>query len=197
MNADFRARVAGLNVTDKKLKLTLELDVEIRPIALSSITQMIGEDVTVNLGSPQMEMDFDGLDNHEMDFQPHEERTTYQTDASGVVVHVFPLPESKQEEQQKTEGENIIEGEFTVITDGKDMEQSPSEEEIEEFILSGHAPLFDDIPFDFPQLLHTKKNLGSWTKVAAHLGESVGKLRRDYNTYKERIAEEMRRGDTA
>jgi hypothetical protein len=110
------------------------------------------------------------------------------------VVHVFPLAKSNQEVESETKDENIIEGEFTVITD---VHQSSSEEEIEEFILSGHAPLFEDIPFDFPQLLDTKKNLGSWTKVAAHLGESVGKLRREYNTYKERIAEQLRRGDTA
>lgn len=200
LTSEFKAHVAGLNVTDKKMKLVLELDVEIPAQQLSNTTQMVGETVYVTLGNPQMSMDFSEPENEEM---PHEETVgiKYETDASGVVVNMFPLPEPTEEEKQEPEDETVIEGEFTVVTEDQEeteqAEQEPTEEEVEEYILSGKAPHFEDIEFDFPELLHKKKNIGSWTQVAANMGISIGKLRRDYKTYKARVAEQMRDGDTA
>ncbi|MEZ2661463.1 hypothetical protein [Aneurinibacillus aneurinilyticus] len=206
MNSEFRAHVAGLNTTDKKIKLTLELDAEINPNALFSVHQMVGEKVIVNMGSPQMSMNFDEPENEEMHLE-QPAGIKYETDASGVVVNMFPLPEPTGEEKQEpaAEGETVIEGEFTVVTEGQEeteqepdnAEQGPTEEEVEEYILSGKAPHFEDIEFDFPELLHKKKNIGSWTQVAANMGISIGKLRRDYKTYKARVVEQMRDGDTA
>lgn len=176
MNSEFRAHVAGLNTTDKKIKLTLELDAEINPNALFSVHQMVGEKVIVNMGSPQMSMNFDEPENEEM--------------------HL---------EQPAAEGETVIEGEFTVVTEDQEKkeqerdntEQGPTEKEIEEYILSGKAPIFEDIKFDFPELLHKKQKLGSWKKVAMQTGDSIGQLTREYKAYKARVAEQMRDGDTA
>ncbi|BAU29603.1 hypothetical protein DFP93_12241 [Aneurinibacillus soli] len=43
LNAEFKSYVAGRNVTDKKMKLTFELDVDIKPAALAAITQMVSK----------------------------------------------------------------------------------------------------------------------------------------------------------
>ncbi|ERI10856.1 hypothetical protein [Aneurinibacillus aneurinilyticus] len=206
MNSEFRAHVAGLNTTDKKIKLTLELDAEINPNALFSVHQMVGEKVIVNMGSPQMSMNFDEPENEEMHLE-QPAGIKYETDSSGVVVNMFPLPEPTQEEKQElaAEGETVIEGEFTVVTEDQEKkeqerdntEQGPTEKEIEEYILSGKAPIFEDIKFDFPELLHKKQKLGSWKKVAMQTGDSIGQLTREYKAYKARVAEQMRDGDTA
>ncbi|GED18090.1 hypothetical protein [Aneurinibacillus migulanus] len=200
MNSEFRAHVAGLNTTDKKIKLTLELDAEINPNALFSVHQMVGEKVIVNMGSPQMSMNFDEPENEEMHLE-QPAGIKYETDSSGVVVNMFPLPEPTQEEKQEpaAEGETVIEGEFTVVTEDKEKkeqerdntEQGPTEEEVEEYILSGKAPIYEDIPFDFPELLHKKRSGTTWTKMAMQLDTSLGKLTRSFKEYKDRVAKEM------
>lgn len=224
LNAEFKAYVAGLNVTDKKMKLTLELDVDIKPTELAAVTQMVSESVMVNLGSPQMVMNFGDESQAKEPVEPAEEpRTKYQTDASGVVVHVFPLPEPKPQETDMfaTPGEiktgDIVDAEYTVVSDNPEQDEDDmpeaaeeydgeeetegtelSDKEIEEFILSGQAPRFEDMGFDFPELLRKKKGGTTWTTMAMQLDTSIGKLTRDFKKYKERVAEQMLGGgDTA
>ncbi|WP_052520384.1 hypothetical protein [Aneurinibacillus migulanus] len=200
LTSEFKAHVAGLNVTDKKMKLVLELDVEIPAQQLSNTTQMVGETVYVTLGNPQMSMDFSEPENEEV-FHEQPTGIKYETDSSGVVVNMFPLPEPTQEEKQEpaAEGETVIEGEFTVVTEGQEeteqepdnAEQGPTEEEVEEYILSGKAPIYEDIPYDFPELLHKKRSGTTWTKMAMQLDTSLGKLTRSFKEYKDRVAKEM------
>lgn len=203
--SSFRAYVVKLNSTDKKIVMELKVDADIEAEDLLAAMKMVGSNVFVTLGDPQLSMDFE---DEETPDDLAADPIKYQTDASGVVVKVFPLPEPDKKEQPDKEGENIVEGEFTVITDDQEdentdssgqeetekpdkAEQGPTEEEIEEYILSGKAPLFEDIQFDFPDLLHKKKSMGSWTKVAANIGVSVGKLTRSFKEYKSRVAEQM------
>ncbi|GED18233.1 hypothetical protein [Aneurinibacillus migulanus] len=194
--SNFRAYVVGLNATDKKMKLTMELDSEIKAEDLLAITKMRGHYVFVTLGDPQLSMDFG--DENEEEETSDAEPITYQTDSSGVVINMFNTkPEGEEPDTAGQEDGNPDDTQEETEQEPDNTEQGPTEEEVEEYILSGKAPHFEDIEFDFPELLHKKKNIGSWTQVAANMGISIGKLRRDYKTYKARVAEQMRDGDTA
>ncbi|BAU27611.1 hypothetical protein DFP93_102141 [Aneurinibacillus soli] len=101
-------------------------------------------------------------------------------------------PDTAGQDEDKTDavGEEQVE-------DSGTTEQVPSDEEIEEYILGGKAPVFPDIEFDFPNLLDKKKKRGSWTKIATEMNLPLGKMQRQWREYKQRIAREMRGGDTA
>lgn len=71
---------------------------------------------------------------------------------------------------------------------GDSEEIEVSREKLEKFILSGQAPTFEEIPYDFPALLARKKNGESWIKIASSLGISSGALQGIYSKYKKLLA---------
>lgn len=79
--AQFTAMVKKMATDDKKMVLSLELVGNIEPTSLVKLVDMIGDKVTVNLGNPQMAMEFD---------EDERERRglSVTTDQSGVVTQV-------------------------------------------------------------------------------------------------------------
>jgi hypothetical protein len=68
---------------------------------------------------------------------------------------------------------------------------SVDKDALEAFILSGQAPTFEDIPYDFPTLLARRKNGESWLQIAASLSTSSSKLQTAWSKYKKLVAEHL------
>lgn len=81
--------------------------------------------------------------------------------------------ERNSEDQEKEEPDPAVE------VQGKD--------ELENFILSGNAPSYDDLPFDFPALLKEKRSGKTWVEVASSIGLGSGQLSAKWNEYKNRV----------
>lgn len=62
---------------------------------------------------------------------------------------------------------------------------------LEAFILSGQAPVFEEIEFDFPALLARRKSGETWLKIAPTIGTSSTKLQAAWGKYKKLVAEHM------
>ncbi|MBG9943906.1 hypothetical protein ABE237_15740 [Brevibacillus formosus] len=80
--AQFTALVKKMATDDKKMVLSLELVGNIEPTSLVKLVDMIGDKVTVNLGNPQMAMEFDEIEREER------RGLSVTTDQSGVVTQV-------------------------------------------------------------------------------------------------------------
>ncbi|WP_188065928.1 hypothetical protein [Brevibacillus brevis] len=59
------------------------------------------------------------------------------------------------------------------------------------FILSGQAPAFEEMEYDFPALLARKQNGETWIKIASSIGTSSSKLQTAWSKYKKLVAEHM------
>lgn len=96
--------------------------------------------------------------------------------------------------------EQIAEQEDPADTADEETETDPDEagdpqpaadvqgkDEVENFILSGKAPNYDDLPHDFKTLLTRKRSGETWLQVAGSLGMHSGELSRIWNEYKKRV----------
>lgn len=101
--------------------------------------------------------------------------------------------------QPVNEGEAGQSGEQEIGEDNQQEKASAAssidKEALETFILSGQAPTFDGIAFDFPSLLRRKKNGETWIELAKGLGVSSGKLQSEWREYKRLIAEHLAKID--
>lgn len=59
------------------------------------------------------------------------------------------------------------------------------------FILSGQAPAFEELEYDFPALLARKQNGETWIKIASSIGTSSSKLQTAWAKYKKLVSEHM------
>ncbi|QDS32495.1 hypothetical protein [Brevibacillus brevis] len=59
------------------------------------------------------------------------------------------------------------------------------------FILSGQAPTFEEMEYDFPALLARKQNGETWIKIASSIGTSSSKLQAAWAKYKKLVSEHM------
>ncbi|MCM3143832.1 hypothetical protein [Brevibacillus sp. MER 51] len=98
--AQFTALVKKMATDDKKMILSLELVGNIEPTSLVKLVDMIGDKVTVNLGNPQMAMEFDENEREER------RGLSVTTDQSGVVTQVS----GNSEEDNKDTGDLEKEG---------------------------------------------------------------------------------------
>ncbi|ASJ54436.1 hypothetical protein BP422_13240 [Brevibacillus formosus] len=98
--AQFTALVKKMATDDKKMVLSLELVGNIEPTSLVKLVDMIGDKVTVNLGNPQMAMEFDENEREER------RGLSVTTDQSGVVTQVS----ENNEEDTKDTGDMENEG---------------------------------------------------------------------------------------
>jgi hypothetical protein len=64
-------------------------------------------------------------------------------------------------------------------------------EAVENFILSGQAPVFEEITYDFPALLSRRRGGETWIKIAASINISSTKLQAAWSKYKKLVAEHM------
>ncbi|MDR6880405.1 2-methylcitrate dehydratase [Bacillus sp. 3255] len=92
---------------------------------------------------------------------------------------------SKGEEVEYTEPKN---DEYQESASGNEEKgKQIGKEELEDFILSGYGPTFEDLPYDFKELLTRKRNGETWMEIAQSLKVSSSKLSADYSEYKKRI----------
>ncbi|WP_289141506.1 hypothetical protein [uncultured Brevibacillus sp.] len=99
-----------------------------------------------------------------------------------------PDPEQPAHEES---GDNTNEGDDQEAEKQDDAAASIDTEKIEEFILSGQAPVFDKFPFDFQAVLQRKREGETWIKIAASLSVNSTKIQADWREYKKLVAEHM------
>jgi hypothetical protein len=98
------------------------------------------------------------------------------------------------EEVSETKKEEDFEVEF----EGKRQEQEPDpaeedaeriegKDELETFILNGKAPKYDDIPYDFPELLKRKMAGETWMVIATSLKVSSTTLSAAWSKYRKQV----------
>lgn len=97
--------------------------------------------------------------------------------AAGEVVE-FKEPD-EQDERVNEKQDHIPDKEEKVTQVGKD--------ELENFILGGYGPAFEDLPYDFKELLTRKCNGETWMEIAQSLKISSSKLSADWSEYKKRV----------
>ncbi|MUG45501.1 hypothetical protein GNP95_10925 [Paenibacillus woosongensis] len=69
--------------------------------------------------------------------------------------------------------------------------------QLEEFILK-EQPMFEDIPFDFPQFLKRRKEEGkTWIEIAKEAGVPSSQINSKYVVYKKRVTKMMKDGGAA
>ncbi|WP_187377853.1 hypothetical protein [Paenibacillus senegalimassiliensis] len=72
-----------------------------------------------------------------------------------------------------------------------------SKEALEEFIIN-KAPVFEDIPFDFPTLLKQRKEESkTWMQIAKEAGVPSLQISSKYSAYKKRVEKLMKDGGAA
>ncbi|WP_027416483.1 hypothetical protein [Aneurinibacillus terranovensis] len=139
---------------------------------LDSLSEMIGCRVDVALESLIVNY------NVVLNAQTNEPLKTYKVDDKGVVHEVKP------------------EGEQLEVDLGLPKEKIPTVEEkeqaereiIDEFILSGLAPSFDDLPYDFANIVKRRLEGETYMKLASELEISSGKIVELVDEYRKRIA---------
>ncbi|SDO16142.1 hypothetical protein SAMN04487897_10955 [Paenibacillus sp. yr247] len=71
--------------------------------------------------------------------------------------------------------------------DKEDKGTQIGKDELENFILGGYGPTFEDLPYDFKELLTRKRNGETWMEIAQSLKISSSKLSADWSEYKKRV----------
>ncbi|NRS51961.1 hypothetical protein [Brevibacillus sp. HB2.2] len=98
-------------------------------------------------------------------------------------------PDSEQQSQEETDDN-------TTDSDQEEDKQDDAVAAIDKdklvaFILSGQAPAFEEMEYDFPALLARKQNGETWIKIASSIGTSSSKLQTAWSKYKKLVAEHM------
>ncbi|MDH6351897.1 hypothetical protein [Brevibacillus sp. 1238] len=73
----------------------------------------------------------------------------------------------------------------------EDAAAAIDKETLEAFILSGQAPVFEEIEYDFPALLARRKAGETWLKIAPTIGTSSTKLQAAWSRYKKLVTDHM------
>lgn len=95
------------------------------------------------------------------------------------------------EQQGHEEPEDNTTGDDQDTEKQEDAAASIDKEKLEAFILSGQAPAFEEIEFDFPTLLARRKAGETWIKIAPTVGTSSTKLQAAWSRYKKLVTEHM------
>ncbi|CAI8876803.1 Myb_DNA-bind_2 domain-containing protein [Brevibacillus sp. IT-7CA2] len=102
--AQFTAMVKKMATDDKKMVLSLELVGNIESTSLVKLVDMIGDKVTVNLGNPQMAMEFDENEREER------RGLSVTTDQSGVVTQISADTEDEHDDDHEDTDDQQDEG---------------------------------------------------------------------------------------
>ncbi|MDN4078173.1 hypothetical protein QYF52_09515 [Paenibacillus polymyxa] len=103
---------------------------------------------------------------------------------------------SEQAGESESKDDNKPEDDSTPDTD-TDSEPVINNEELEEYILKVR-PNFDDIPLDFPTLLHQRRKEGkTWMQIAKSIGLTSGQITTKWTAYKKMVAKQMKNGGAA
>jgi hypothetical protein len=139
---------------------------------LDSISDMIGCPVDVSFESLVINY------NITINAQTNEPMTTYRVDDKGVVHEVKPEGEQLEADLGLPEAK---------IPTKEEKEQA-EREIIDEFILSGLAPSYDDLPYDFANIVKRRLEGETYMKLASELGISSGKIVELVDEYRRRLA---------
>ncbi|WP_301171061.1 hypothetical protein [Brevibacillus nitrificans] len=103
--------------------------------------------------------------------------------------------EEEEDDSLPVFGETAEESQVSQAEESEPKDQvsdvTNDKEALENFILSGQAPVFDDITFDFPTLLSRRRSGETWIKIAASINISSTKLQAAWSKYKKLVAEHM------
>ncbi|WP_418026996.1 hypothetical protein [Paenibacillus sp. JJ1722] len=103
---------------------------------------------------------------------------------------------SEQAGEDESKDDNKPEDDSNPDTD-TDSEPVINNEELEEYILKVR-PNFDDIPLDFPTLLHQRRKEGkTWMQIAKSIGLTSGQITTKWTAYKKMVAKQMKNGGAA
>ncbi|MCR8981616.1 hypothetical protein [Brevibacillus laterosporus] len=122
-----------------------------------------------------------------------EEESENEDQTDEASVEVVDSSEATEESSEET-GDKSYEDE----TESEKREDSAMEidkEQIESFILSGQAPTFEEIPYDFPTLLKRKHEGETWIQIATSIGDPSSKLAGAWSKYKKLITEHMEKSN--
>ncbi|MBP1961189.1 hypothetical protein [Paenibacillus aceris] len=73
------------------------------------------------------------------------------------------------------------------VTDKEEKGTQIGKDELENFILGGYGPSYEDLPYDFTELLSRKRKGETWMEIAQSLKISSSKLSADWSEYIKRI----------
>lgn len=139
---------------------------------LDSVSEMIGCRVDVSLESL--------IVNYTIELNAHTDKPmkTYRVDDKGVVHEVKPEGEQLEADLGLPEAK----------TPTKEEKEQVEREIIDEFILSGMAPSYDDLPYDFADIVKRRLEGETYMKLASELGISSGKIVELIDEYRKRVA---------
>lgn len=172
---DFKSLVKKVNLKpDGKKEIVLEVTGSSLNGKLDILSDMIDCRVDVSLES--MTLNY----NVTINTQTNKPVTEYKVDEKGIVSEV------------KSEGEQL-ESDLDIPT-----EKIPTEEKIEkadievidQFIVEGLSPNFDDLPYDFAHIVKRKIEGETYLKLANELDISSGKLVELVDGYRKRVAQQ-------
>ncbi|MGG3874699.1 hypothetical protein [Brevibacillus laterosporus] len=137
----------------------------------------------------EMEVEEAGEENESSVDEEQESENEDQTDEDSV--EVIDSPEATEESSEET-GDKSDEDE-TESEKREDSVMKIDKEQIESFILSGQAPTFEEIPYDFPTLLKRKHEGETWIQIATSIGDPSSKLSGAWSKYKKLITEHLKK----
>jgi len=170
---DFKALVKKVNLKPKGVKeIVLEVSDTGLDGKLDRLSEMIDCKVDVELESRVVNF------NVTINARTNKPVTEYKVDEKGVVHEV--KPEYEQVEADLGLPEEKVE---TI-----EEEKQADREIVDQFIMSGMSPNFDDLPYDFANIVKRKLEGESYLKLANELDISSGKIVELVNEYRKRVA---------
>jgi hypothetical protein len=170
---DFKALVKKVNLKPKGVKeIVLEVSDTGLDGKLDRLSEMIDCKVDVELESRVVNF------NVTINARTNKPIREYKVDERGVVHEVKP-------EYEQVEADlGLPEEKVETVEEEKQAER----EIIDEFIISGMSPNFDDLPYDFANIVKRKLEGESYLKLANELGISSGKIVDLVDEYRKRVA---------
>lgn len=206
----FKAKIGPITVDEKKTVLKLIFPEEFDLISVYQLMKQKGKTVKIEIFSEeQLSIDDVGVPT------PHRSGISFVAGPSGIVEHVESEEEDQEQllditdETDETETEQVTEEtnrepdesqqenfelEFENQTQEcqeadpeEDAERIEGKDELETFIMNGKAPKYDDIPFDFPELLKRKLAGETWMQIATSLKTSSTTLSAAWSKYRKKV----------
>jgi hypothetical protein len=169
----FKALVKKVNLKPKGVKeIVLEVSGSGLDGKLDRLSEMIDQYSEVQLESLIVNY------NITINAKTNEPLKSYKVDQNGVVQEV------KKENEQ-------LEADFGLPkekVETKEQKQEIDREPVDQFIIEGLAPNFDDFPDDFANIVKRRLDGESYSKLAGELNTSSGKIVDMIDEYRKRVA---------
>ncbi|AYK08887.1 hypothetical protein [Brevibacillus laterosporus] len=194
-NAHFEAYVKKIAFgKDDKVEINLEMR-RFNDQDIVNLIRFRDTDVFVTLGDTQLSFE---LNTQADEGTPN---TPYTVDGSGMVeVKSNEASENVQDSESEAQGDQPQEEATPEIEGEQEASQQEDTPQVEpktinEFILSGQAPTFEDLPYNFIDIV-TRREAGERSMdIAASLDLTSGKWSKIWKDYKGRIASAARDWD--